>query len=92
MAGIPFCKQNDIHVHMRKEQITVGNASIPYGGGKSNKSAPSDIYRVDCCILRNDSSKVLMPGEFVEIKNDELSNFNGEVAIQPLADFHIGDH
>ena len=91
MAGIPFCKQND-NVHMRKEQITVGNASIPYGGGKSNKSAPSDIYRVDCCILRNDSSKVLMPGEFVEIKNDELSNFNGEVAIEPRADFHLGDH
>jgi len=32
---------------------------------------------------RNDSPKVVMPGEFIEVYADDLKPFNGEVSIEP---------
>ena len=84
LAGIPFCKSNDIHVHMKSESITIGDITIPYGA-KSDTSAA--IFHLESsCILRNSTSKVIMPGEFVEIQSKELCDFDGEVAIEPRID------
>ena len=45
------------------------------------------IRRVDTCVVRSDKSQVVLPGEYVEISNHDLSKFDGEVAIEPRSDF-----
>ena len=87
LAGIPFCKANDVHVHLKAEQITIQDLTIPYGAGRSMKSIKSKIRRIDTCVVRNERTQVLLPGEYVEISNNDLLNFDGEVAIEPRSDF-----
>ena len=86
LAGIPFCKSNDVHVHMKAEQITIGNVTIPYGAGRHLSRPNSRIRRVDSCVVRNEKSQVVLPGEYVEVSSNDLANFNGEVAIEPRSD------
>ena len=45
------------------------------------------MRQVNSCILRNDTPQVVLPGEFIEITDSSLSNFDGEVAIEPRSDF-----
>ena len=61
---------------------------IPYG----TKSSPSDcsIRYAESLIVQNDSSKVVLPGEFVEVYSKELEHFNGEVSIEPRNDSPLG--
>ena len=87
LAGTPFCKANDIHVHLKSEKITIGDVTIPYGAGRSVSSKESSVRQVNSYIVRNDTPKVLLPGEFVEITDSSLSNFDVEVAIKPRPDF-----
>ena len=82
LAGAPFGEEHDVHVHLKSQSITIQGLTIPYGAqGKSN-----NIYQVESLIVRNDSGKVVMPGEYVEIHSEDLSSFNGEVAIEPHTD------
>ena len=81
LAGIPFCKANDIQVHLKSEFISVKSARVPYGAKDDNNA--SCIRYAQSLVLRNDSPTVLMPGEFLEFKSNELTSFDGEVAIEP---------
>ena len=63
LAGIPFCKSNDIQIHMKSESISIGDIKIPYGARDIVK--PFIINRAESVIVRNDSAKVIMPGEYV---------------------------
>ena len=81
LAGIPFCKSNDIQIHMKSESISISDIKIPYGARDIVK--PFIINRAESVIVRNDSAKVIMPGEYIEIYADELKSFDGEVAIEP---------
>ena len=91
LAGAPFGKANDVHVHLKSEQITINGVTIPYGAGKNLRSVKSRIRRVETCVVRNERTQVLLPGEYVEITNNDLLNFNGEVAIEPRTDFPRSD-
>ena len=81
LAGVPFCRENDVQVHLKNEHIMINDIKIPYGG----KLPPqcSDIYRTESLILRSDSAKFILPGEFLEFSSDSLKDFDGEVAIEP---------
>ena len=46
----------------------------------------SKIFRVESFILRNDAVQVLMPGDYVELQNDNLRRYKGEVSIEPPID------
>ena len=81
LAGIPFCKHNDIHVHLKAETISINTTVIPYGS-KHSPQHPK-IRRVNSVLLRNNSEKVLMPGEYLEFEDKSLLQFDGEVAIEP---------
>jgi len=81
LAGIPFCKQNDVHIHSKAESITIGDINVPYGAKDIGKTY--NINYAESFILRNDSPKVVMPGEFVEVYADQLKPFDGEVSIEP---------
>ena len=92
LAGIPFCKHNDIHVHLKAETISINTTVIPYGSKHSPKNPR--IRRVNSVLLRNNSEKVLMPGDFLEFEDKNLLEFDGEVAIelhqiQPTSDSWI---
>ena len=81
LAGIPFCKYNDIHVHLKAENISINTTVIPYGSKRSPTNPK--IRRVNSILLRNNSEKVLMPGDFLEFEDKNLLEFDGEVAIEP---------
>ena len=85
LAGNPFCKAGDIHIHFRSETMTIQNHKIAYGT-KSRPPAPSvsSIKYAESFIVQNDSEKVLLPGEFVEIQSHDLQRFEGqEVSVEP---------
>jgi hypothetical protein len=85
LAGVPFCKENDVEVHLKGEEITLHDIRIPYRS--KPKSTVHEIYRSESFILRNENaSKVILPGEFVEIHCKFPKSFEGEVAIEPRSD------
>ena len=62
LVGAPFGEEH-VHVHLKSQSITIQGLTIPYGAqGKSN-----NIYQAELLIVRNDSGKVVMSGEYVEI-------------------------
>ena len=67
LGGIPFCKANDIHFHLKAEQLTIGDITIPYGAGRKTTEPISNIRRVSSCVLQPNSSQVVLPGVFLEI-------------------------
>ena len=82
LVGVPFCKENDVTVHLKHDFICIQGVKIPYG----TKSTKPRIYRAESYLLRNESSQVLFPGEYLEIKCKSLIEYDGEVAIEPRAD------
>ena len=83
---IPFCKTNDIHIHLKVETISIGSTvNIPYGFADSSSHA--NIRRIDSILLRNDIEKVLISGDYVEFKCKDLQQFDGEVATEPHSSF-----
>ena len=54
LAGIPFCKSNDIQIHMKSESISIGDIKIPYRARDIVK--PFIINRAESVIVRNDSA------------------------------------
>ena len=86
LAGIPFCKTNDIHVHLKVEAISIGSTvNVPYGF--KDASSHANIRRIDSVLLRNDIEKVVMPGDYVEFKCKDLQQFDDEAAIEPHSSF-----
>jgi hypothetical protein len=85
LGGVPFCKQNDISVLLKKEQVLIGESKFSYGKN-ARKPSVQEILRCESFILRNDSPKVLLPGDYVEFSSQDLSNFDGEIAIEPHSD------
>ena len=77
-------KANDIKISFKSEIIFLQDMKIPYG----TKSSPSNcsIRYAESVIVQNDTSMVVLPGEFVEVCSKELQHFNGEVSIEPRSD------
>ena len=84
LAGDPFCKYNDITVFLRKQEISIGGMFIAYGSKPT--SIQHDVYFAESVVLRNDTTKVLFPGEFLEIKSNNLEQFEGEISVEPRVD------
>ena len=64
LAGIPFFKINDIVVHLKDEYITIKDLRFH--------------MEQRIAIVCNDTAKVVIPGEFVEIYADELNALKGK--------------
>ena len=58
LAGTPFCKANDVHIHLKSEQITINDVTVPYGAGKNLRGVKSRIRRVETCVVRNERTQV----------------------------------
>ena len=80
LAGVPFCRANDVEFSFSKEEIYLQGRTIGYGSHSSVRSVSSSS------ILRNCLPTVLYPGEYLEINNPSLELYNGEVAIEPRSD------
>ena len=84
LAGVPFCKSNNIDVHMGSETISINGSRVPYG---SKPTSVHEIFRVSTsAILRPASTTVVYPGNYLEINDSNISNYEGEVAIEPRTD------
>ena len=83
LAGCPFGIDNDVVVHLSAQKISIMGDAFPYG---ANLPAPASIRMAESVILRNDSSKVLYPGEYVEIHDNSLIEYEGNVSIEPRVD------
>ena len=84
LAGVPFCKQNDIELHLKNEELSIGEQRFSYG--TRNNSVCNDVFRSDSLVLRNNRKRVIMPGEYIELEAECLKNYEGEVAIEPRED------
>lgn len=85
LAGVPFCKSNNIDVHMGSEAISLNDFRIPYGS-KPNFT-PHEIYGVNTStVVRPSRQAVIYPGDYLEINDSNISNYEGEVAIEPRTD------
>ena len=84
-----FAKKNDIHVHLKAETISIGNFTIPYGNrGRDASNNQRQIRRINATLLRNDSEKIVMPGEYIEFKSPTLQKLDCEVPIEPHTPAH----
>ena len=71
-----------MEIHLKPEHISILGQRIPYG----MKPSIHDIYRTESLILTNDTRKVLLPGEFMELHSNALYEYEGEVSIEPRID------
>ena len=42
-----------------------------------------NIFRVDSLLLSSDTSRVILPREYFEVENEQLSKYEGEVSVEP---------
>ena len=80
LEGVPFCKANNIELHLKEEEITISGKHILYG--PKPDSIQHDISLMKSCTLRNNVSRVLFPGDLLEIYDNNLSNYEGEIAVE----------
>ncbi len=85
LAGVPFCKENKVDVLMSSELISIQGKLIPYGS--KPESIQHTIYRAESVILRNDKSRVLYPGDYIEVSSPDLGDYEDqEISIEPRID------
>ena len=84
LAGIPFCKSNALDISFTKDEIYFQGKTVKYGS--SHVSSSSSIRMAMSHILRNPSSTVLYPGEFIDFDCPTLSSISTEVAVEPRLD------
>ena len=72
LVGVPFCKSSSIKIDLEHKIISLQDTNIPDGAKPQDHH---DIYFTESFILHNDSSKVVFPGEVVEIQSDSLNGF-----------------
>ena len=80
LAGVPFCKENDIQVYLKKKTISIGSSNFAYGNKPTKQS---DIFRTESFILRSDNSHVILPGKYLEFSSTPLKLYEGEISIEP---------
>ena len=80
LLGVPFCEENDVSVHLKKRIVDIQGRRISYGGPSRSDGRSS--------ILRNTTSTVVYPGEFLELKceNAEEIKDGEEVTVEPHID------
>ena len=83
LAGVPFGKTNRVMIDLENEKLYIKGQQFPWG---ASPSPVQQICQSTSVVLRNDASKVLYPGEFVEISSDSLAEYEGEVSIEPRVD------
>jgi len=85
LAGVPFCRNNDINAYMGSDEISIHGIRIPYGCKPSDQH---EIYRVQTSssIVRSSFPAVIYPGEYLEINDSDFSKYEGEIAIEPRID------
>ena len=81
IAGVPFCRCNNIEISFAKQQIFVDGKTVDYGAQPS-RAKQGNVSS----ILRTSTHTVVYPGEFIEIKDPKLAVFDDEIAIEPRFD------
>ena len=82
-----------MEVLCRRELISIGNEGgnpvlIKYGA--ESDSIQHDIYRVEATVLRNDTAKVVYPGEYLELDGENIQGYEGEISVEPRSNSPLG--
>lgn len=84
LAGVPFCRNNNINAYMGSDEISIHGTRIPYGCKPSDQH---EVFRVQTsAIIRTTNPAVIYPGEYLEISDSGFDQYEGEVAIEPRID------
>ena len=84
LGGIPFCKRNSIEVCIKNDELYVRDKIVKYGQGPQPKNPR--IFKADSILLRSDAASVIYPGEVFNVSCNELSDFDGDLALEPRSD------
>ena len=69
---------------MGSETISINSSRVPYG---SRSKSVHDIFMINTsAILCSSSATVIYPGDYLEINDSDIKNYEGEVAIEPRTD------
>ena len=85
LARSPFRRKNKVDALMSIERILIQGKIIPYGS--KPESIQHSIYQAESVILRNDKTRVLYPGDYIQISNANLQNYeDDDISIEPRID------
>ena len=84
LGGVPFGKANQVVIDFPNEKLFIMGQQFPWSA--TSNMPVHQVRQTSSVILRNDASRVVYPGEYVEIQSDSLSEYEGEVSIEPRVD------
>ena len=82
LGGVPFLERNDITPRCAKKQIIFSDGEI-LNYGAITKSVDSNTSIRRAAVLRVEETRTLWPGDHIDLKVDEESLKESEVAIEP---------
>ncbi|KAK6194705.1 hypothetical protein SNE40_000288 [Patella caerulea] len=85
LGGMPFLKQNNIVLDIPNDSIRIGNQVIQYYFSKAVASS-AVVRRTDSFLLRANVSKVVYPGEYLELPTPTGFNTDSDMCIEPRCD------
>jgi hypothetical protein len=86
IGGAPFLEANNIVLDMPQCQIVIAGKDTFGYGTKSPKKLPLAVRRSQSFLIKADSKKVLLPGDFIELRTPSNMADDTVIAIEPRCD------
>ena len=86
LAGVPFHKYNGILLDMPNDTIILPDKTSIHYGSKAQDRPSLKVRRSSAFLLRSDTKKTLLPGEFITIPSPAGLQDNVCIAIEPRGD------
>ena len=86
LAGVPFMRENDIVLDIPKDNIIIkGKHFISYNPSRKG-CVPLEVRRSQSFLLRTNSSRTLLPGEFIEVDTPSSLPNDNYIAFEPRSE------
>lgn len=85
LAGMPFMKDNHIVIDAPNDRLIIQNDYI-IEYGKQHKPLPKTVQVRRSFLLRAEASKVILPGDFMEVEAPAEISDDTEVSVEPRSD------
>jgi len=89
LAGVPFMKHNNISLDIPNDRIVVGGNNHILYNTKVAQQSSSQVRRSQSFLIRSDRKKVIIPGDFIEVKAPTNMPKNTEISFEPRSDSHF---
>lgn len=85
LAGMPFLKSNHIVLDAPNDRLIIKDENIIEYGNR-HKHSPKSVQVRRSYLLRADTKKVILPGEFIEVEAPAEISGDTEVSVEPRSD------